>query len=368
MQIEKILTQSKSSASKVHSSPLPRIGKWEYDVTNSKYTWSEAIFDILDLPYYAKPSNIFSLSSFEEPYKAMLGKAIANACQSGTSWDLELEMMTASNNNIWVRSYGGAVVENGIILKVEGFLMDIDKYRTKEIAFDLLKQKHRQLNTFNQLLTHDLRNHVNNICMLTGMMSKESLDAGNAQLVDKIAQVSENLRFTIDRLSDIIHVKEDLIASEQVNFSDALDNVTALMDIDLRQSEADIQTDFVVPAINFPKVYLNSILSNLISNSIKYKKVDEYPKLFISTYQDEGCDCTILEFQDNGIGIDLEAHGDKIFGLYQTFTDNPKAHGIGLFLVKSQIESQGGDIVVESKPDVGTIFRIFFKNMSDILT
>ncbi|MDB5146845.1 MAG: hypothetical protein JWQ57_865, partial [Mucilaginibacter sp.] len=39
----------------------------------------------------------------------------------------------------------------------------------------------------------------------------------------------------------------------------------------------------------------------------------------------------------------------------------PGAHGVGLFLVKTQIESQGGYIVVESKPDVGTIFRVFFK-------
>jgi len=51
-------------------------------------------------------------------------------------------------------------------------------------------------------------------------------------------------------------------------------------------------------------------------------------------------------------------HKDKIFGLYQRFHDNVEGKGLGLFIIKSQIEATGGKIVIESEPDVGTTFII----------
>ena len=69
----------------------------------------------------------------------------------------------------------------------------------------------------------------------------------------------------------------------------------------------------------------------------------------------------ILIFKDNGIGIDLERNGDKIFGLYQRFHNHPDSKGLGLYLVKSQVESMGGTINVESEVDKGTTFTITFK-------
>jgi sensor histidine kinase regulating citrate/malate metabolism len=68
----------------------------------------------------------------------------------------------------------------------------------------------------------------------------------------------------------------------------------------------------------------------------------------------------VLECEDNGLGIDLNLHGTKIFGLYKTFHAHKDAHGVGLFLVKTQVESQGGIISVDSKLHVGTTFKIIF--------
>ena len=68
----------------------------------------------------------------------------------------------------------------------------------------------------------------------------------------------------------------------------------------------------------------------------------------------------MLEFRDNGLGIDLEQHGHKLFGLNKVFHRHPDAKGVGLFLTKSQIESMGGTINASSKVDVGTTFTINF--------
>ena len=69
-------------------------------------------------------------------------------------------------------------------------------------------------------------------------------------------------------------------------------------------------------------------------------------------------DKNYLEISDNGIGIDLVKNGNKIFGMYKTFSNNPASKGVGLFITKNQIEAMGGSITVKSEPNAGTIFKI----------
>jgi signal transduction histidine kinase len=66
----------------------------------------------------------------------------------------------------------------------------------------------------------------------------------------------------------------------------------------------------------------------------------------------------VLDFNDNGLGINLERHGEKLFGMYKTFHEHKDAKGIGLFITKNQIEAMDGKIEVESAVDEGTTFRV----------
>ena len=72
-------------------------------------------------------------------------------------------------------------------------------------------------------------------------------------------------------------------------------------------------------------------------------------------------DKEVIEISDNGIGIDLVKNSDKIFGMYKTFSSNSDARGIGLFITKNQIDAMGGTITVDSKPNVGSTFKIYIK-------
>ncbi|HEX8021632.1 HAMP domain-containing sensor histidine kinase [Mucilaginibacter sp.] len=339
----------------------PRLAHWEHDVISNVDSWSDAVFDILEIPINTTPDHNLIFGSYREPYLGMMKAAVAKAYESGISWDLELELLTANRHVIWVRSYGSAVIENDILVKVKGALMDIDAYRSNSVSHSLLKQQHKKLSSFTHILTHNLRNYAHNISMLTELVERDQLDAYNTGILDKIASVSGNLTETIEQMTEIVQANENVMESEILNFEAATQHVLNVLVAELDLHHASIETDYVVPDILFPKLYLNSILMNLISNSVKYKKETESPEILISTYFDGDKGCIILEYQDNGIGIDLERHGDKIFGLFKTFTNRPGSNGVGLFLVKTQVESQGGYIVAESKPNVGTIFRIFFK-------
>lgn len=340
---------------------LPRAGNWEFDIINRTDSWSDPIFDILELPYDTRIDHEFFFGFYAEPYKEMLRKAINDAKQLGLPWELELELITAKRRAIWIRSYGHAVIVDGKVLKLKGNFVDIDQYRSSASSFNLLKQRHKQLNGFTHILTHNLRNHANNISLLTSLVDRDELTEDNTELLNKIAHVSANLTATIEHLSEVIKVNENEMESETLAFDTTLKVVRNVLAPELEKNSVTIATDFTVPFILFPKIYLESILTNLVSNSVKYRKELESPEIVISTYLDIEKNGVVLEYQDNGIGIDLEKYGDKIFGLYKTFTDRPGAHGVGLFLVKTQVESQGGYIIVESRPGTGTVFRIYFK-------
>jgi signal transduction histidine kinase len=104
------------------------------------------------------------------------------------------------------------------------------------------------------------------------------------------------------------------------------------------------------------KAYLDSILLNLITNAIKYRKKEHAPVIHISA-KAEG-ENIVLRVIDNGSGIDLKKHGHQLFGMFKTFHGNREARGIGLFLIKNQIEAMGGSITVQSAPGEGTSFSI----------
>ncbi|MBS7566691.1 PAS domain S-box protein [Mucilaginibacter sp. Bleaf8] len=228
-------------------------------------------------------------------------------------------------------------------------------------SVSLLTQQNQQLKSFNHILTHNLRNHANNIAMLTSFLDRETLGAGNIELVLKLEKVSQKLTGTINDLSEAIKIRERVIESDRIPLEAATAEVLKILAMDLNYLKAEVVLAYDIAEINFPKIYFESLLTNLISNSLKYKRATERPLIHIAAFYDEDRHCNVLTYEDNGIGIDLDRYGDQIFGLYKTFTHRQDSHGVGLFLVKTQVESQGGSITIESRPDEGTRFTIFFK-------
>jgi sensor histidine kinase regulating citrate/malate metabolism len=97
---------------------------------------------------------------------------------------------------------------------------------------------------------------------------------------------------------------------------------------------------------------------NLLSNAIKYRSPDQVSEISFSTRKEN--EKIILKVSDNGLGIDLKKYGHHVFKLRKTFHKHPESRGIGLFMIKNQIESLGGEISIESAENLGTTFTIKF--------
>jgi signal transduction histidine kinase len=104
---------------------------------------------------------------------------------------------------------------------------------------------------------------------------------------------------------------------------------------------------------------MDSILMNLISNAIKYRHPDRAPRISIRTTRVDGEVC--LSVRDNGLGMDLDSYGDKLFTLYGRFHSHVDGKGLGLYLVRTHVQAMGGRIEVESEPGKGTAFSVFLK-------
>ncbi|WP_285545722.1 sensor histidine kinase [Dyadobacter frigoris] len=364
---ERRLVEEKLAASEFllsEAGHVGRVGGWELDVLTKKFNWSKTAYEIYgrEEDYFIGPEE--SISFFIKPHQEILKQTLENAYKQGIGWDLELQLITPEQSKKWVRYYAKPLFDqSGNLVKMRGVIMDIDKYKTNEVALsksvDLMAQQNSQLKSFTHILSHNLRNHSSNISMLSDIVDETTLDNNNTEIFQKIKHVSENLNETLNDLSTVIKIRDSYLPSQKLDFKTTTEKVLSVLDTGLIQSHAIVDMDFEVDTVLFPGIYLESIIMNLVSNGIKYKKEDEDLHIELKTYLDKN-QITILEYTDNGVGIDLELHGEKVFGLYKTFHNHKDANGVGLFLIKNQIESQGGKITVESKPDKGTKFKITF--------
>jgi signal transduction histidine kinase len=160
-------------------------------------------------------------------------------------------------------------------------------------------------------------------------------------------------------LNEVINIRTNIgLVSESLNLKQYIETVQKVLSEQINLKQVSISTmmpDDVM--INYNPAYLESILYNIISNSIRYSHPDRKPIISIKWINND--ENKILEITDNGVGIDLVKNADKIFGMYKTFTSNVDSKGIGLFITKNQIDAMGGNITVESEPNVGTTFKIY---------
>ena len=198
--------------------------------------------------------------------------------------------------------------------------------------------------------------------MLVDYIEQSHDELDRKEVLAKIKPVVNHLMDVFNELVESIQVKEDTeIKSDQIILKDCLEKVLRGFETQIQEYDVDIQLDLKQAAtIYFPQKYIESILSNLISNALKYKSPNRKPIITIKTKKEVN-NAVVLSVTDNGLGIDLVLHKDQIFKIRKTFHKHPDAKGFGLFMTKTQVEAMNGKIWAESEPEKGSTFFIEFK-------
>jgi PAS domain S-box-containing protein len=256
---------------------------------------------------------------------------------------------------------------NGIVINSRDITNRKKIEAERELMIKELLKSNADLKQFSFITSHNLRAPLSNITGLLNIIDYSTLDCYNKQMIEMLDTSTKQLQQTIDDLSKILVIKNNVnVEISTINLQESINDVKRIFINTLNDVCADIVTDFKIREIGFNRTYLQSILVNLVSNSIKYQSPKRNLLIKVSSEVDERGN-VIFKFSDNGSGIDLGLHKEKVFGLYQRFHDNLEGHGLGLFIIKSQIVALSGSIDVESEPEGGTTFIITFKNHAAVL-
>jgi signal transduction histidine kinase len=172
-------------------------------------------------------------------------------------------------------------------------------------------------------------------------------------------EATHGLDSTLKELIKILEIKLNKdIEYQDCSVEESIQKVASMLNVQIQTERITFVTDLQVQNLHYPSAYLESVLYNLITNAIKYRRRNVQTEIVIKTYIEDLR--VVLEVCDNGLGIDLTRYGHQIFKLNKVFHKGFDSKGLGLFILKNQIETLGGKISVNSEPNQGSAFKVVF--------
>ena len=277
-------------------------------------------------------------------------------------------VLTKVGDYKWILSRGKIIErdKDNKPLRIIGTHTDISIQKDKEIelvrTLDIFSEQNSRLLNFAHIVSHNLSSHASNFKMLLDIIEDETDDDSIDEIFPYLKTSSAALSETIAHLKELVEINTNLVHNkENLNLKLYLDRVFSILSNEIILNNVKINNKISDKfTLDFNACYLESILLNFTTNAIKYAHPDRNPEISYSLGIEKND--VFLEIKDNGLGINLEKYGKKLFGMYNTFHKNDNARGIGLFITKNQVEAMGGRVEVESQVNIGTSFKIHFKN------
>nr|WP_262918353.1 PAS domain-containing sensor histidine kinase [Mucilaginibacter straminoryzae] len=277
--------------------------------------------------------------------------------------NFENRYLTKNNETVWLSWTSMPIESDKVVFAVAKditFQKKIEEQRNEQIA--TLTHVNNELKQLTYTTSHDLRAPVNNLLSVFSYLDTSKIeDEQTLEIIQMLRDATANLKSTLDNYLDTFTLKKEFgIKVESLNLYDAVERVLISLQSLIDTMRVKIQLDFsAFQNIDFNRTYLESILLNLITNSIKYAKPNAAPVIKISTRLNG--ERKQLIFRDEGIGFDMDNVKDKVFGLNQRFSEHSDSKGIGLYLIYNHVTALGGQISLDSKINEGACFAITFK-------
>ncbi|NVK05815.1 MAG: PAS domain-containing protein [Flavobacteriia bacterium] len=344
---------------------IAKLGGWEVNLETMDTVWTKAVYKIHELEEGTPVSIDDAINFYHPDDQDRIRKDFQAAVEEKKPYNDVYRFITAKGNEIYVQGIGIPIEnEEGKVSTVRGIFQDIDERKRAELLMEetlaIATEQNQKLINFAHIVSHNLRNHTSNLEMLVDFALNTKVKEDRDELLMKIGEVSNNLSDTIAHLNEIVKVQNTVNKHvERINITSSVLKILDVLSGDMKKAEA--YCDIQLPDdlfCHFAPAYLDSIFLNLFSNALRYQSPDR--KLHLKVSQEEDEEYIMVHVADNGLGIDLKKHKNRIFRLYSTFHSHPDSRGVGLYISKSQMESLGGKLTVESEPGVGTTFTLHF--------
>ncbi len=348
---------------------VSKLGYWEWELETDKISWSDRMYEIFNFKKEDElNSNVIIHKVHPEDaklYKRQIKKILDT--KKGSTFETRIKRNKGGQEEILhiLARVECEEDENGKLHKIKGTLVDITEKKEALInlqhSYQMVVEQNDRLLNFSYIVSHNLRSHSSNIQGIVEHLKDIDSIEDMRDMLSLMEEVTNSLNETLVDLNEVVHIHKN--TKGIVNNLDLYHFINKIRSILKREIKINhINLEVNVPKdvqVWFNSAYLESVLLNIISNAIKYR--DPHKNSEIKINYKEGKRYKILEISDNGIGIDLELNGGNLFGMYKTFTDFKNSRGIGLFVTNNQMQAMGGKIEVESKINVGSTFKLYFK-------
>lgn len=343
-------------------------GIWDLDVKSNKVFYSSQSMKMLEFDEHDRIDSIDLWDDLVHPddKERYLTDIQAHIDHLTPYYENAQRVRTKSGEYKWILSRGKIIQRDALNnpLRIIGTHTDISLQKQKEEemikTMEIIGKQNSRLLNFAHIVSHNLRSHSSNIEMLLNIIDGESDDAFVEESFKHLKTSSKALTQTIAHLKELVEIQSELShKKENLNLNDFLGKTLDVLGEEIKSNKVLIKKKLnKSETILFNPAYLESILLNFTSNAIRYAHPERSP-VICYTLKSENQQ-KVLEIKDNGLGINLEKHGEKLFGMYKTFHKHKDARGIGLFITKNQIEAMGGTVDVHSIVGEGTTFKIYF--------
>ncbi len=231
-----------------------------------------------------------------------------------------------------------------------------------------LRQTNRQLvehnnrvEQFANIISHNLRGPMARLKGLATLLERTDGTQEKEKIMAMLINSTLDMDMVIADLGQIINIQhQNTLQKSRVNLLYMLNRIIGLVRHDVEEVHGKIMLK-VDPdhSIETLSPYMESVLFNLISNAIKYRSYERKLEIEIESVDEAKAFKIIV--RDNGLGIDLKKQRQNLFTLYKRFHTHVEGKGLGLYLVKTQMDAMNGLIEVESEENKGSVFKLVFK-------
>lgn len=234
------------------------------------------------------------------------------------------------------------------------------KQKELQQLVDITSEQNERLKNFTYIVSHNIRSHVANIVGILDIDDLMASEEERRMAWGILKESAASLDQTLHNLHEILSIQSHTnLPFTSFNVYQEINRVVKSIEFLMDQAETSIHYNFnKEEIINSNTAYFESIILNLLTNAIKYKSYTRRLEINLGLVN-EG-KFKVITFKDNGSGIDLKRFGEEMFGMYKRFHGNKDARGLGLFIIKTQIEAMKGKIEVESEVGIGTAFKLHF--------
>ncbi|WP_367753879.1 CHASE3 domain-containing protein [Flavobacterium sp. WC2430] len=353
-------------------------GHWKINLERNTYTLSDNFFRLLGLEPQSFTPSLENISKYIHPDDVdYVTQMHLDSLKTYKPTSLMFRFVLPNGDLRYVMSVGSFTKNGKGEMVKTGVNYDMTDQFKKTIELEEnnkeLKNINEELESFNNIVSHDLQEPLHKIQMFISRIESKELGAISDQGKVYFSKIRTSANKMQTLLIDLVNysrtIKGDKVF-EETNLKELVLQVVDDLSSDIDDKKAKIIVENL-PTVKVISFQMEQLFINLISNSLKYSQEDVAPIISIfsgeidenEVYNNEiitNEDYYKIVIKDNGIGFKQE-YAEKIFILFQRLETGAKysGTGLGLAICKRIIENHDGFIKVVSEPNVGSEFSIF---------